>query len=421
MGQHGLQKGEAASARNKKIIGYLAVFLSVCLAFFAGFVVRGDAPLLTDLGFTSLTVEAEKNPGLTVTGNTYDSLSARVAEVEGVVAQDSLDSYDLDDATLQVLDAFSTSTKDPYLRYFDDARYAAYLEDTASKYAGIGVLFGEYKGQSYAVDVFEGSVADNAGVKKGDYVVAIDGMRQGWSLSETVKALSRDDGSTAIVTWRRPSALEAEGGREFTTTLVCSPYSETNVTTELSNKVGLIKVRQLTQDSDVLVREAVQSLQSQGAQSLVLDLRDNPGGYLTQAVNIASLFVKSGVIVQIETVDGTTTKKVTGDVATTLPLVVMINHNTAAASEVLAAGLQDNQRATLIGETTLGKGAVQVVRQLSFGGALRYTAARYTSPLGHTINEVGITPTIAASQSSDKANDSQKMVAIETAQSLITG
>ncbi|MEG0619759.1 MAG: PDZ domain-containing protein, partial [Raoultibacter sp.] len=217
MGQHGLQKAEAVSARNKKIIGCLAIFLCVCLAFFAGFLVRGNASLLTNLGFTSLTVATEKNPGATVTGNTYNSLSARVAEVEGVIAQDSLDSYDLNEATLQVLDAFAASTKDPYLRYFDEAHYSAYLEDTASKYAGIGVLFGEYKGQSYAVDVFTGSVADTAGVKVGDFVVAIDGVRDNWSLTETVKALSREDGSTAIVTWRRPSALEAEGGKEFTT------------------------------------------------------------------------------------------------------------------------------------------------------------------------------------------------------------
>ncbi|MEG1197028.1 MAG: S41 family peptidase [Raoultibacter sp.] len=419
MGQHGLQKAEAVSARNKKIIGCLTIFLCVCLAFFAGFLVRGNASLLTNLGFTSLTVASEKNPGATVTGNTYNSLSARVAEVEGVIAQDSLDSYDLNEATLQVLDAFAASTKDPYLRYFDEAHYSAYLEDTASKYAGIGVLFGEYKGQSYAVDVFTGSVADTAGVKVGDFVVAIDGVRDNWSLTETVKALSREDGSTAIVTWRRPSALEAEGGKEFTTTLACSPYAQANVTTEMSNKVGVIKVRQLTQDSDVLVRQAIVDLQSQGAQSLVLDVRDNPGGYLTQAVNIASLFVKSGVIMQIETVDGTTTKKATGDAVTALPLAVLVNRNTAAASEVLAAALQDNQRATLVGEATLGKGAVQVVHPLSFGGALRYTAAHYLSPLGHIINEVGVTPAIPAGLAADATSDTQKMAAIETAQSLI--
>lgn len=417
---HGLQKHRAASTRNKKIIGYLGVFIGVCLAFAVGFAIRGDAPLLTSLGFTSLTVSAEKNPGATVTGNTNDSLSARVAEVEGIIANDSLDSYDLGDSTLKVLDALAVSTKDTYLHYYDEARYATYLEDNANKYAGIGVLFAEYKGQCYAVDVFEGSAAATAGVQRGDFVVAIDGNRQGWSLTEAVKALSRDDGSTAVVTWRRPPNLESEGGREFTTTLTCSPYSEANVTSELSGKVGVVKIRQLTQGCDVLVRQAIHDLQAQGAQSFVLDLRDNPGGYLTQAVDVASIFVKSGVLVQIETIDGTTSKTATGDVATQLPLVVLVNQNTAAASEVLASALQDNQRATLIGDSTLGKGTVQVVRKLSFGGALRYTAARYTTPLGHVINEAGVSPNIAVSQGADTTVDHQKVVAVETAQALIS-
>ncbi|MEG2005905.1 MAG: S41 family peptidase [Raoultibacter sp.] len=421
MGQHGLQKNKATSTRNKKIIGYLGVFVCVCLAFIAGFTVRGDVSLLTNLGFTSLTVATEKNPGETVTGNTYDSLSARVAEVEGVIEQDSIDSYDLDDSTLQVLDAFAVSTKDTYLRYYDEARYATYLKDNANKYAGVGVLFAEYKGQSYAVDVFEGSAADTAGVQRGDFVVAVDGDRKGWSLTETVNALSRDDGSTAVITWRRPSALESEGGKEFTTTLECSPYVEKNVTTELSGKVGVVTVKQLTQDCDMLVRQAIRDLQGQGAQSLVLDLRNNPGGYLTQAVDIASIFVKSGVLVQIQTVDGTTTKSATGDIGTQLPLVVLVNHNTAAASEVLASALQDNQRATVVGDSTLGKGSVQVVRALSFGGALRYTAAMYTTPLGHVINETGIAPNISVSQGTDTTTDNQKVVALETAQALIAG
>ena len=156
-------------------------------------------------------------------------------------------------------------------------------------------------------------------------------------MNEVTASLDRAEGDTVVVTWRRPATLEAEGGEEFTTTLACSKYDVKNVTTSLEGTVGYVKVRQLTQTSADLVKQALADLGSQGALSFVLDIRDNPGGYLTQAVDMASLFVKSGSIVQIETKDGKSVKSATGNVATDKPLVVLVNENTAAAAEVLAA------------------------------------------------------------------------------------
>ena len=167
-----------------------------------------------------------------------------------------------------------------------------------------------------------------------------------------------------------------------------------------------MKVRQLTQTSADLVKQALADLGSQGALSFVLDIRDNPGGYLTQAVDMASLFVKSGSIVQIETKDGKSVKSATGNVATDKPLVVLV------------AALQENQRATLVGASTLGKGSVQVVRDLSFGGALRYTAAYYLTPQGRTINDVGVTPDVSVGLGGEAGSDNQRSLALETAQSL---
>ena len=283
----------------------------------------------------------------------------------------------------------------------------------------MGVLFSEYNGLAYVVDVFDGSVAQAAGVRQGDFVVAIDGDRgQEWSMNEVTASLDRAEGDTVVVTWRRPATLEAEGGEEFTTTLACSKYDVKNVTTSLEGTVGYLKVRQLTQTSADLVKQALADLGSQGALSFVLDIRDNPGGYLTQAVDLASLFVKSGSIVQIETKDGKSVKSATGNVATDKPLVVLVNENTAAAAEVLAAALQENQRATLVGASTLGKGSVQVVRDLSFGGALRYTAAYYLTPQGRAINDVGVTPDVSVGLGGEAGSDNQRSLALETAQSL---
>ena len=398
--QHSDSKQVAASARkararNLRLLKAFFAVIVVCCAFAVGFFVRGDSPLLESLGFSSLVVDVDRNPGSTTSGDTYDSLGARV--VEGILDEESLDSYDLGMATSSVLDAFSDTTEDPYLRYYDSGRYAALLQDSSGAYAGVGVLFSEYNGRAYAVDVFEGSAAQAADVRKGDFVVAIDGDREHeWTMTEVVSALKRDEGESVVITWRRAQTLDDEGGDEFTTTLECSDYQARNVESELVGDVGYIGLKQITQNAAGLVKSAVSDLESQGATSFVLDIRDNPGGFLTQSVDIASLFVKSGTLVKIQTKEAEdTTKTATGAVATDKPLVVLVNGNTAAAAEVLAAALQDNQRATLVGQTTLGKGSVQVTRELSFGGALRYAAAYY------------------------EGADNQKTLAVETAQSLV--
>ena len=410
-----------ARARNVRLAKALVGVVAVCLAFVGGFLVRGDAPLLDALGMSPEGSDASKKAGLPSSGDAYGSLGARVGEVEDVIAEDSLDFFDLDEATSGVLEAFSEATADPYLRYYDANRYAALVKESSGDYGGVGVLFSEYNGRAYAVDVFEGSAAQAADVRQGDFVVAIDGDRShDWTVTEVTSALRRDEGEDVVITWRRAATLDDEGGEEFTTTLECSDFTVRNVETELTGTVGYIRLKQITQNAASLVEDAVQDLEAQGALSFVLDIRDNPGGYLTQAVDVASLFVKSGTIVKIQTKEAEeTTKNATGSVATDKPLVVLVTGNTAASAEVLAAALRDNQRATLVGTTTLGKGSVQITRELSFGGALRYTAAYYRSPLGRDIDGVGVTPDVAVSLS--EGGDNQKALAVETAQSLARG
>ena len=133
---------------------------------------------------------------------------------------------------------------------------------------------------------------------------------------------------------------------------------------------------------------------------------------------MASLFIRSGVVVQIDTLDAKTTKQVSGEAATDAPLVVLVNGNTAGVAEVLAAALHDTGRATLAGTTTMGKGSVQVTKPLSFGGALRYTAARYVSPNGYLIDGMGVVPDVTVAMQEGSSDDNQKDFAVETAASL---
>lgn len=411
------QAVRATRQRRRKLLTGLICLLLVAAAFALGFFARGNEALMDSLGIPTGGTKEEVNPGMTVTGLTQNSISARVAEVEGILKEYSLDSYDLDTLTTVLMRSFVDTTEDPYLRYFTPERYESFVrESSTGTFSGIGVLFGEYQGQAYAVDVFDGGVAQASGVQEGDFVVAVDGdSSQDWTSTEVQNAIARAEGGSIVITWRRPVALSASGGEEFITTLpVTAVDPESNVYIQLDGQVGYVSVTQLTSNVADLVRQGILKLEAEGAEAYVLDLRNCSGGYLSQAVELADLFVKSGVIVQIETKQSVSTKNASGAVLTDKPLVLLVNGSTSAAAEVVAAALHDTGRATIIGARTQGKGSVQVIRVLSFGGALRYTAAFYKSPLGIAIDGNGVMPDIAVSDARQ-----QKTVAIETAAGLI--
>lgn len=401
----------------------LVVFLLLVAVFCAGFILRSQTALVASWGIPVSDSEAEALAAAASTGVQDESISARVGDVERILNTYSLDTADLTKATYSMLDDLVKSTGDPYATYYNPDLYNAYIKETSDRsYAGIGVVFADYNGRAYAADVFEGSEAEAKGVQQGDFLLTIDGTDvSSWSMTEVVNALAKDEGSTVSIMWMRPSSLDAQTGEQFSTTLVCKVYEEANLSTELSGEVGIIKIRQITQNAGDLVRQAVEGLTAQGAKAFVLDLRDNPGGYLTQSVDIASLFIQSGVIVNIQTKDGVTPKNASGiPVITEAPMVVVVNQYTAAAAEVLAAALLDNQRAEVVGETSMGKGSVQVVRELDFGGAVRYTAAYYLSPLGQAIDGVGVVPQVGVvNGGADDEADTQMLVALDAARALV--
>lgn len=409
-------KVESSNKRNASIVKVLGACIFVCVVFCAGFMVRGNTDLLNAMGFSSLDVDTETNPGLTVSGDTYDSLSARVAEMEGVLKKSSMDDYDLGQVTTKVLSSYAESTGDPFLKYYDETSYRAYLASTKNPEAGIGVLFGENEGKCFASDVFEDSSAAAAGIETGDYVQSIDGVsKSSWSIPEVLDALSRSEGESVYVTWNRPSQKQGENGTTFSTTLTFSSSSQDNVTWSVRDGVCTIDVKQITSDSASMVQNALNDSTSKGAQAFVLDLRDVPGGYLTQAVDITSLFIQNGVVVQIETVSGTTSRSAAGDSVSNAPLVVITNGRTAGCAEVLAAALQESGRAEIVGEKTQGKGSIQAMQPLSFGGAIRYTAAYYLTPSGRQIDGNGITPNVETSHVA-----TQDSVAFDSARSQIS-
>jgi len=418
------------NGHQNRAVQMMVLFVCVCLAFVLGFFARGNSAFLDRLGM-GLQPSQETNPGQTVSGSTYNSLSARVAEVQGILSDDSMDSFDLDDATNNVLRAVSTSTHDNYVRYYDSQRYQDYIKDISGHYAGVGILFGDRDGQAYAVDVFPESEAASKDVESGDILVAIDGDRgnNGWTYDDAVRALARDEGENVALTFRRPNNSDSgnntstssstTAGQEFTVNLTCSTYSEPNVTTAIDeNNVGYIRVSQITANSSSLVRQALTDLRNNGAQCYVLDLRDNPGGYLTQTVDIASLFIRDGAVCSVQSQTGTSERDVSGQTVTDAPIAVLVNNNTAGSAEVLAGALQDSGRATVVGVTTQGKGSIQSMQELSFGGALRYTSGYFYTPRGHQIDGVGIRPDVVIDNDSTDT-DNQRQMADGTVQALV--
>lgn len=402
----------------RRIMAALLAFLLMCGAFMAGFFLRSQPALMDSLGFPAL--EGQTSSGDSSSGKTtFDSVSMRVSDVENLLAEFSLDSVNLDEATEGMLAAMMAATDDPYAVYYDPDRYNSYIKETTDRsYAGIGVMFSEYNGRAYVADVFEGSEAEARGVMPGDFVMGLDGDEShAWTMTEVVNFLAERDGSSVVVSWMRPTSLDAETGFEFSTTLACKEYLEENLSTELRENVGVIRLRQITANSTDLVKGAIEELTAQGAAGFVLDLRNNPGGYLSQSVDIASLLLRSGVVVEVQTNEGSSTKKVSGVTITDAPVCVMVDEFTSAAAEVLAAALQDNQRAQVVGQTSAGKGSVQVTRELAWGGAVRYTAAYYLTPLGHEISGVGVVPDILVS--ANDSVDNQIIVAVDSVRSQI--
>ena len=378
-------------------------------------------------------------------------VALRLYKVAQMLDSEGYYGIDLDAATEDAIEALLESTGDAHAEYYTEEEYEEYLEYSTGSYEGLGIVITQCGKYTMVTTVYEGSPAEDAGVQVGDVVISLDGVEQDWTPSDFTDALEREVGETADIVWLRPTeesieemneALEKDDeanadndeddewtseyadqvvleGEEIETTVTYDEITIPNVDYELEGTVGYIQLTSFNLESGEAVEEAVEDLEAQGATSLVLDLRDNGGGYVTQAIDIVSLFVEDGDVMQYSYQNGTVTESVTGDKVTDLPLVVLVNENSASASEITASALQDNGRATIVGTVTYGKGTVQDLVPLSFGGAVKYTIAEYLSANGNTINEVGVQPDVEVEyEVSTDGTDSQLEKALEVAASL---
>jgi carboxyl-terminal processing protease len=296
---------------------------------------------------------------------------------------------------LRTVESMLAALGDPYTEYLDPAAFRLLRHETARSYSGIGAtLLPTTRGLS--VTSLQAGPAREAGVRVGDRIVAIDGVPiAGVAFEKTLGRIIGPDGSTVRLRIRRAGRV-----LDFAITrrrIEAPVVSAQLLAVQPGRRVGYVRLAACRAGAAQVLRSELRRLERAGVSALVLDLRGNPGGLLDQAVAVASLFLDRGVVVLVESAHnhGEVFEAIPNAV-TRLRLAVLVDNSSASAAEVIAAALQDNDRATLVGENTYGKALVQTVTPLSNGAALRLTTARYLTPAGIDISRRGVKPDVLA-------------------------
>jgi carboxyl-terminal processing protease len=302
------------------------------------------------------------------------------------------------------------SSLDPHSSYMDKEMYGQMTVDTKGEFGGLGIEISSAEGGIRIVSPIEDTPADRAGVKAGDLIIKIeDELARDMSLAEAVKKMRGKPGTEIMLTIFRKTEdapLEIKIVRDIIK--VKSVKSDL-----LAPGYAYLRITQFQERTDSLLKKQIKELKKRAGGKLsgvVLDLRNNPGGLLNQAVEVSDLFLESGNIVSTKSRAGKslTFDAHSGDVLKELPLIVLINGGSASASEIVAGALQDHHRAVLLGTKSFGKGSVQSVVPLPDGTAIKVTTALYFTPSGRSIQATGIDPDITVEQVLVKKEDSEK-------------
>jgi carboxyl-terminal processing protease len=351
-------------------------------------------------------------------------LTSKIAEVNSLLQSQALVPPNEASATAGAVQGLLTATGDKYAMYFNKKTFAAFNEQTMGSFGGIGVVLGENKqGQAYVVEVYKDTPAYKAGMKAGDIFHSIEGTTQAkWSTDDIVRLVRGPKGTKVHLVMTRPSADPSKPSKEVSFTITRDQINYPNTKTEMFGDVGYVRLAEFNANSAADMEKAITEVTGKGAKSLILDLRDNPGGLLDEAVDVSSLFIADGVIVRVDQ-RGVPEEihYATGHKITDLPMVVLIDGESASASEITAGALQDYGRATLVGEKSYGKGSVQTIEKLSDGSGVKFTVAHYLTPKKRSINGVGLVPDYVVVMDPlkqlDKKTDTQLAKAIQVAKS----
>ena len=285
---------------------------------------------------------------------------------------------------------------DPYSQFLTPDDYKNLLVETEGKFGGLGIEITMKHGLLTIISPIEDTPAWKAGIEAGDIIIKIDGeMTKDITLNGAVKQLRGDPGTKVILTVVRDESRKVE---DITIVRGIIKIKDIKRPMILEDGVGYVKIGEFRESTSKDLSKALEKLDKEGLEALIIDVRNNPGGLLHSAIDISSKFLSNGEVV-VSTDSRNEEKRIYrseffGKKYLNIPIVVLVNKGSASASEILAAALRENNRAVLIGETTFGKGSVQTILPLSDGSAMRLTTSKYYTPNGESIHEKGIEPDI---------------------------
>ena len=291
---------------------------------------------------------------------------------------------------------------DPYSAYMSPEVFNEMQTETSGEFGGLGIEVSMESGVVKVISPIDDTPASRAGIKAGDYIVKIDDTQvQGKTLSEAVDLMRGPVGSDIELTVRRRGEKKA-----ITFNITREIIKIQSVKTDLLEKdIGYIRLTSFNENSSEQIENKIKKLeQNQKIKAYILDLRNNPGGLLSQAITISDFFLDNGEIVSTKSRKTSENRKwfaKKGDLTKGKTLIVLINYGSASASEIVAGALKDHKRAIILGENSFGKGSVQSIIPLKNKGAIRLTVAKYYLPSGKSISEVGVSPDIEVNEEGD--------------------
>ncbi len=332
--------------------------------------------------------------------NIYDKIDL-FGEVLNTINKEYVEEIDQSEAMDAAINGVLQSL-DPYSAYMSPESFEVMQTETSGEFGGLGIEVSMEAGVVKVISPLDDSPAYEAGVKAGDYIVKINNIQvQGKTLNEAVEIMRGPVGSDIEITVRRKGVKKALVFN-ITRKIIKVRSVKSKI---IDNNIGYIRLTAFNENSSNQIKKKINEFnKNENIEKFILDLRNNPGGLLSQAIKITDFFLSSGEIVSTKSRQENENRKwfaQAGDILNGETLVVLINNGSASASEIVAGALKDHKRAILVGENSYGKGSVQSIIPLRNKGAIRLTISKYYLPSGESISEVGVSPDIVVAEDND--------------------
>ena len=378
-------------SNSSKIIIIAAIIIAVVVGFGAGFVssqaINGG---LFQFSSSSQSNNQTSAGGIKVVDEAWNLLQKEYVEPSKLTS---------DNVSANAIEGIIAALQDPHMAYLSPEEYKIIQSQFQGSFEGIGAVVGINDNKLTIASVIKGTPAENAGIKAGDIIEGINGESTANMTVDTAVSKIRGAAGTTVDLLVLHEGETTPVDIKITRAVVDVP----SVDFEMRGDIALITIYQFSSRTEDELAQIMPKLKQENAQGIILDLRGNPGGILSIVIQVASQFITNGVIVSVRSNQGKidTYDAVKEDITTNLPMVVLVDKNSASGSEVLSGALQDHHRALIAGTTTFGKGSVNVLQQLSDGSGIYITTSRWLTPDGHLIEGHGIDPDVTLTITGD--------------------